>query len=325
MVRLERAELQEHRKVISDRPPLGDATVHQPVREHGVACVGTSRRVEAAEGPSGPVMLTRSELDDQIAFGHDVRFEPAGRMHVAAGVLEELAGTGDPIGAAEGEGVVLHARGAQLVQSAEVTSAVSEVVELGHDGLVVVGVHGVSLADERRPCVREPRGWTGIRSPGVLVKNLWVRGVGMGELTMTRSDREAFLADLHVGVITVARDGEAPLAAPVWYSYEPGGDVVFDFESASEKIKLLDRSGQASLCVQSEAMPYKYVTVEGPTTVGDVDDDVQRALAHRYLGTEIGDMYLHEVAESVSLVVHLTPTRWRTQDYTAMVERVVGA
>ena len=84
----------------------------------------------------------------------------------------------------------------------------------------------------------------------------------MSELTMNKSQREAFLADLHVGVVTAARDGAAPLAAPVWYSYEPGGDVVFVFESASEKVKLVEATGQASLCVQSEAMPYKYVTLK---------------------------------------------------------------
>src|SRR6202011_5356399 len=74
--------------------------------------------------------------------------------------------------------------------------------------------------------------------------------VCMSELTMKKAQREAFLAGLHVGVVAVARDGEAPLAAPVWYSYEPGGDVVFVFESASEKIKLFEAEGQATLCVQ---------------------------------------------------------------------------
>lgn len=147
----------------------------------------------------------------------------------------------------------------------------------------------------------------------------------MSELTMTKSQREAFLADLHIGVITVARDGEAPLAAPVWYSYAPGGDIMFVFESASEKIKLLKAAGRASLCVQTETMPYQYVTVEGPTAVGDTDDDVERSLAHRYLGPEIGDLYLETVADTVSRVARLTPTRWRTVDYTPMVERVLGA
>jgi nitroimidazol reductase NimA-like FMN-containing flavoprotein (pyridoxamine 5'-phosphate oxidase superfamily) len=101
--------------------------------------------------------------------------------------------------------------------------------------------------------------------------------VRMSELTMKKAWREAFLADLHVGVVAVARDGEPPLAAPVWYSYEPGGDVVFVFESASEKIELFADAGQASLCVQNEAVPYKYVTVEGPAVVCETDDNVQRS------------------------------------------------
>ena len=147
----------------------------------------------------------------------------------------------------------------------------------------------------------------------------------MSELTMTKPQREAFLADLHVGVITVAREGAAPLAAPVWYSYAPGGDVIFDFASASEKIKLLELAGRASLCVQNEVMPYRYVTVEGPTVVGSVNDEVERSLAHRYLGAEIGGMYLDSIAGTVSRVVRLTPTRWRTSDYSALVARVMGA
>ena len=146
----------------------------------------------------------------------------------------------------------------------------------------------------------------------------------MSELTMTKPDREAFLADLHIGVITVARDGEAPLAAPVWYTYEPGGEVVFVFESGSEKIKLIEATGQASLCVQIETMPYKYVTVEGSTVVGGIDDDVERSLAYRYLGPEIGEVYLESIADTVSRVVHLAPIRWRTVDYAPFVDRVLG-
>ena len=143
---------------------------------------------------------------------------------------------------------------------------------------------------------------------------------------MTKAQREAFLADLHVGVVSISRDGgqTPPLAAPVWYSYEPGGDVLFVFESESEKIKLLRAAGQASLCVQTDTMPYQYVTVDGTTVVGEPDDDIERALAYRYLGPEIGDIYLQAIAESVSLLVRFTPTRWRTVDYTAFVNRVLA-
>ena len=40
-------------------------------------------------------------------------------------------------------------------------------------------------------------------------------------LTMTRSEREAFLAAVHVGVISIERAGQAPLAVPIWYDYDP--------------------------------------------------------------------------------------------------------
>ncbi len=141
---------------------------------------------------------------------------------------------------------------------------------------------------------------------------------------MTKSDREAFLADVHVGIVGIARDGAPPLTAPVWYSYEPGGDVVFAFEAESEKISLLRAIGAASLCAQTESMPYKYVTVEGPVVIDTPDVAVDASLADRYLGQELGDIYLGAIADSVTFVVRLTPTRWRTVDYGPFVERVLA-
>ena len=44
-------------------------------------------------------------------------------------------------------------------------------------------------------------------------------------LTMTKEEREAFLADVHVAVVSVVEDGHGPLVVPIWYSYEPGGEV----------------------------------------------------------------------------------------------------
>ncbi len=43
-------------------------------------------------------------------------------------------------------------------------------------------------------------------------------------LAMTRQEREAFLADLHVGIISIDEPGRGPLTAPIWYDYEPGGE-----------------------------------------------------------------------------------------------------
>src|SRR3954452_16093970 len=113
----------------------------------------------------------------------------------------------------------------------------------------------------------------------------------MGQMTMTKDEREAFLAEARVGVLAVASAG-APMLTPIWYSYEPGGDVLMTTDGASAKTQLLRDAGTASLCVQTETAPYKYVVVEGDVTVADgVDPEWRRAVARHYLGAELGDMY----------------------------------
>ena len=41
-------------------------------------------------------------------------------------------------------------------------------------------------------------------------------------LAMSEHERQAFLADVHVGVISIERDDGPPLTVPIWYGYEPG-------------------------------------------------------------------------------------------------------
>jgi len=141
-------------------------------------------------------------------------------------------------------------------------------------------------------------------------------------LKMTKAEREAFLADLHVGIISIADEGRGPLTIPIWYSYEPGGEVRIITDRASRKGRLLQRAGRFTLCAQTETPPYKYVTVEGPITAiekSDVERD-GRPMAHRYLGPELGDQYIdatrseREAGDSVS--IRMKPQRWLTVDYT---------
>ena len=106
---------------------------------------------------------------------------------------------------------------------------------------------------------------------------------------MTEKERQDFLAEPHVGVLSVASDDErSPLTVPVWYGYEPGGSVTFFTGTQSRKArktKLIEKAGVLSLLVQREEFPYKYVTIEG-TVVGEVrPPSVERmlAVASRYL------------------------------------------
>ena len=83
-------------------------------------------------------------------------------------------------------------------------------------------------------------------------------------LTMKKQEREAFLAEVHVGVISISEPGRGPLTVPVWYSYEPGGDLRVVTGRTSRKGRLMAQSDRLSLCVQTETAPYKYVSVEDP-------------------------------------------------------------
>jgi len=137
-------------------------------------------------------------------------------------------------------------------------------------------------------------------------------------LAMTRAEREAFLADTHVAVLSVADGARAPLVVPVWYAYEPGGDLRFVTGGASRKARLIRKLGRVSLCVQIETPPYRYVTIEGPATISapDYERDI-RSRALRYLGPQMGETYLRATAaeHAGAILVTVKPERWLTADY----------
>ena len=137
-------------------------------------------------------------------------------------------------------------------------------------------------------------------------------------LAMTKEEREAFLADTHVAVVSIADGERGPLVVPVWYAYEPGGDLRFVTGGASRKARLIRKAGRVSLCVQTETPPYRYVSIEGPAVIGapNHERDV-RATALRYLGPQMGEVYLQATAaeRAGSILVTVKPERWLTVDY----------
>ena len=140
----------------------------------------------------------------------------------------------------------------------------------------------------------------------------------MPSLHMSREEREAFLTDVHIAVLSVADGSRGPLTAPVWYIYEPGGDVRFTISANSQKMRCLRETGRASLCVQTEKAPYAYVTVEGPITTGPADfNRDSRPIAQRYLGEAGAKAYFggREGNSPDSVLVSLTPETWLTTDY----------
>jgi len=131
---------------------------------------------------------------------------------------------------------------------------------------------------------------------------------------MTKAERLAFLSDVHVGVLTIDDPGRGPFALPIWYLVEDGV-VVIEMGGTSKKARLLRDAGRASMVVQTESAPYKYVTVEGPVEVVASDRNPLE-MAVRYLGVELGEWYARENPnDEHSVVARLTPEHWNTMDF----------
>src|SRR5579863_4568 len=133
-------ELEEHRQKVVDRPALNDAVAGNPVHERGAPFAVASRYLEAAKTASLPVVLSNSELDDEVVLGDDEELLPVERAEVEPLGLQPLAGSFEPRWPAGGQGVIHHVWAAQLVELVQVPS-VEDGVESLHDGLVALRTH----------------------------------------------------------------------------------------------------------------------------------------------------------------------------------------
>jgi nitroimidazol reductase NimA-like FMN-containing flavoprotein (pyridoxamine 5'-phosphate oxidase superfamily) len=138
-------------------------------------------------------------------------------------------------------------------------------------------------------------------------------------IAMNRDEREAFLADLHIGILTVP-DEHGPLTCPVWYAYEPGGEVTVVTPADSRKAKNIEIGTRVSFCAQDEELPPKYVSVQGAVTAIEpaTAEGAVTAMAVRYLGEEIGAGYVAATREADprdEVLVHIVPDRWYSADF----------
>jgi uncharacterized protein len=147
---------------------------------------------------------------------------------------------------------------------------------------------------------------------------------------MTENERQEFLAEPRIGVLSVASDdGRPPLTVPIWYGYEPGGSVTFFTGTQGRRVRktgLIRRADVLSLCVQREEFPYRYVTVEGTVIGEERPPSAERmlAVARRYLPEEAAQAFVEaelEHSQSELVLFEVRPDRWLTFDFTEDDER----
>ncbi|MEE1742572.1 pyridoxamine 5'-phosphate oxidase family protein [Streptomyces sp. BE147] len=138
-------------------------------------------------------------------------------------------------------------------------------------------------------------------------------------MPLTREERERFLAEPHIAALAVAAsDGDrAPLNVPIWYQYEPGGDVVILTGRTSRKAELIGAAGRFSLLVDRTEPTIRYVSVEGPVTdtraatLKDLEE-----VSARYLPAEKVPGYVDFASKNhgEQVVIRMRPQHWLSSD-----------
>ena len=141
---------------------------------------------------------------------------------------------------------------------------------------------------------------------------------------MTEQERQEFLAEPHVAVLSVASGADRPPhTTPVWYGYQPDGNITFFTGTQgrrSRKAGLIEKAGTLSLTVQREEFPYRYVTVEGTVVGADRPPSVEQmlAVARRYLPEEQAQWFVKAELDEPSpefVLYTVRPDRWLTFDF----------
>ena len=138
---------------------------------------------------------------------------------------------------------------------------------------------------------------------------------------MGRLNRDECLAFLRSPVrpamLATARAEGRPHVAPVWYDVGDDGTIVFNTGRDTVKGRAIRRTGRVALCVQDEAPPYAFVTVEGEASVSEASVSEEpgelRAWAARiggrYMGADRAEEFGDRNGVPGELLVRVAPER----------------
>jgi PPOX class probable F420-dependent enzyme len=126
---------------------------------------------------------------------------------------------------------------------------------------------------------------------------------------MTDDEREAFLREANVAVLSTVDSRGRPNAAPVWYLYDDG---VFRISTGdgSQKHRNILANPNISLVIDQRTLPYYAVMVQGTADIVPAfsDEDSLR-LAVRYLGENLGPRYAERTDAEASVSLTIRPRK----------------
>ncbi|MBB3053367.1 hypothetical protein FHS23_004416 [Prauserella isguenensis] len=136
-------------------------------------------------------------------------------------------------------------------------------------------------------------------------------------MALTVEEREEFLAQPHIGALSVVESAErAPLNVPIWYQYTLGGNLWIRTGPESRKARAIRAAGRFSLMVQRVEPTIRYVSVEGPAEFSEDSHDLSVEMAVRYLAAEQAEEFLEFERTHLGehTVITMRPEHWLSAD-----------
>ena len=126
---------------------------------------------------------------------------------------------------------------------------------------------------------------------------------------MTREEARGFLmAGTRTGKVATVRSDGRPHVVPIWFVLRDG-HIVFTTSEESVKTENMRRDRRVAMCVDDEAPPYSFVTVEGTVTLTAEDLDlleIATEIGGRYMGQDRAEEFGERNAAPGELVVRLS-------------------
>jgi PPOX class probable F420-dependent enzyme len=123
--------------------------------------------------------------------------------------------------------------------------------------------------------------------------------------------REFLSHGTRTGKFATTRANGAPHVVPIWFVLD-GDDLIFTTHEESLKGRTLQRERRVAVCVDDQAPPYSYVTVEGVAEVETDLDELRRwatRIGGRYMGEDRAEEFGRRNGVPGELLVRVRPTK----------------
>jgi PPOX class probable F420-dependent enzyme len=129
---------------------------------------------------------------------------------------------------------------------------------------------------------------------------------------MTNEEYRSFMLErARTAVLATVRADGRPHTAPIWFDLD-GDIIVFTTGENTVKARNMRRDPRISLCIEEEAPPFHFVTIEGTSELAAGDPDLlywATRIGGRYMGQDRADEYGRRNAVEGELLVRVTPQK----------------